>query len=400
MKIVEINTVFNGSTGKIMRAVASLVQQKNMEAYCYAGYSTVRADDQCYNIGTKRSPYIHSKLSYVFGNPEMHSTIETKKLIRQLESINPDIIHLHNLHGFYLNVPDLFDYIKKNNIKVVWTLHDCWSFTGRCPHFQITGCDKWRNGCYKCPMPREEYPPTVFDSTKKMWNRKKSWFTDVDDLTVVTPSNWLAGLVKDSFLRDYPVEVINNGVNLSVFKPTSSNFREKYHLLDKKIILGVAFGWGYKKGLDTILELSKVLSDDFRIVLVGTDDSVDKELPGNILLIHRTNNQIELAEIYSAADILFNPTREDTFPTVNMEAIVCGTPVITFDVCGSPETIAPGCGIVLNNRDIQDVQNAISIVLADYETYQKNCLNETQRYDEEKCFEKYIELYKSIQARG
>lgn len=398
MRIVEINTVFTGSTGKIMRAVVALAKQNNIEAHCFARYTDIPLDESCHNIGTKLSPYLHSKLSYLFGDPEMHSTYETRKLIKQLEAISPDIIHLHNLHGFYLNVPILFDYIKRNHIRTVWTLHDCWSFTGRCPHFQITGCSKWREICYKCPMPKREYPATFFDTSSKMYKKKRNWFTDVDNLIIVTPSKWLASQVLESYLKDYPVKIIYNGINLSIFKPVQSTFREKHNLNEKIIILGVAFDWGYKKGLDTIIELSRAMSDDFRIVLIGTDDMVDKELPGNILPIHRTNNQNELAEIYSTADIFFNPTREDTFPTVNMEAIACGTPVITFDTCGSPETIAPGCGIVLSDREIAGVKGAISSILAEREIYHQRCIHASKNYDEKLCFEKYIELFKDLQA--
>ena len=173
-----------------------------------------------------------------------------------MEKIKPDLVHCHNLHGWYLNLPLFFRYIKKHHIPVVWTLHDCWALTGQCPHFTISKCEKWKTGCHDCPYPHNEYPQTIVDRSKEMWNLKKKWFTGVENMTIVTPSQWLADLVKQSYLKEYPVQVINNGIDLTVFKPTESTFRAKYHLENKYIILGVSLGWNYKKGLDVFVELS------------------------------------------------------------------------------------------------------------------------------------------------
>ncbi len=204
----------------------------------------------------------------------------------------------------------LFSYIKKHNIRVIWTLHDCWSFTGHGPCFSFARCEKWKNGCGCCPQ-LKSYPATIIDNTAWLWEKKKNWFNGLKGITLVTPSEWLARLVQESFLSKYPVKVINNGIDLSIFKPTDSNFRGKNGITDSQIILlGVAYNWSKKKGLDVFLSLAKRLPKEYVIVLVGTNIKIDEQLPSDVISIHRTNSQEELAEIYSAADLFVNPTRE------------------------------------------------------------------------------------------
>ena len=302
------------------------------------------------------------------------------------------MIHLHNLHGWYINFPLLFKYIKKNNIRVIWTLHDCWTFTGHCPHFDMIGCEKWKTGCYQCPQ-IGEYPASYADISKWMYKHKKQWFTGVEDMTLVTPSEWLANLTRQSFLKDYPVKVINNGIDLSIFKPTESDFRKKYDLEDKFILLGVAFGWGKRKGLDVFIELSKRLDERYQIVLVGTDENVDKQLPKNIISIYRTQNQTELAEIYTAADLFVNPTREENFPTVNIESLACGTPIVTFRTGGSPEIIDESCGVVVEKDDIDGMQKEIERIYEKRPFGQEDCVKRAQNFDMNDKFAEYVELY-------
>ena len=285
----------------------------------------------------------------------------------------------------------LFGYVKKNNVSVVWTLHDCWTFTGHCPHFVMAKCDKWKTECSNCPQ-LNVYPKSKIDTTKFTHKLKKNWFLGVDNLTIVTPSKWLANLVKESFLKDYPVKVINNGIDLSVFKPTESNFREKYRLEDKKILLGVASGWEKRKGLDVFEELANRLDDNYRIVLVGIDP-VGRNLPERIIPIKRTESQEKLAEIYTAADLLVNPTREDTYPTVNMEALACGTPVLTFKTGGSPEIPDSTCGSVVEAEDVDTMEKEI-IRICEEKPYSKEaCLERAKSFDMYERFEEYIGLY-------
>ena len=338
---------------------------------------------------------VNQKLACYTGLNGCFAAFSTLCLIKKINSIKPDIIHLHNLHNSYINLPLLFKYIKKCNVPVVWTLHDCWAFTGQCPHFTMVKCERWKTGCHDCPSYRE-YPQSKVDQTKTMWKLKKKWFTGVENMTIVTPSRWLANLVKESYLGEYPVRVINNGIDLSIFKPTESDFRSKHGIGDKKMLLGVAFGWGERKGLDVFLELVKKLdAEKYQIVLVGTDESIDKMLPENIISIHRTQNQNELAEIYTAADVFVNPTREDNYPTVNMEAIACGTPVITFDTGGSTEILDESTGLVTKSNTTDGILECIRNLESSADKSKENCLVRAKNFDKESRFEEYVSLFEN-----
>ncbi len=400
MRVAIINMIPYGSTGKIMLQLADLVRDSGGEARTYATKPYDKKDKQIvldlknhYQWGSKAENKWHYHLGSLLDRNGCYSYAGTKRLIKNIEEFTPDVIHLHNLHKYCINLPMLFKYIKKNNIRVVWTLHDCWTFTGHCPHFDMIGCDKWKTGCYSCPQ-YKAYPKSYMDRSKSMYKLKKKWFTGIRDMTLVAPSQWLANLVKQSFLKEYPIKVINNGIDLSVFKPTESNFREKYDLQDKFIVLGVAFGWGQRKGLDVFIELSKRLPNDYQIVLVGTDDNVDKQLPPNIISIHRTQNQTELAEIYSAANLFVNPTREDNFPTVNIESLACGTPVLTFNTGGSPEIIDETCGALVEKNDIDMVEQEILRIRAEKRYTKDACLNRAKQFKKDDKFSEYLDLYK------
>lgn len=401
MRIVQINGGAKGSTGKIMMGIAEVARAQGHEVMCASPITTTNRDagEDCgyYRIGTFNSRRLNVALARITGFNGCFAWFETYKLLKKIDEFKPDIIHLHNLHDSYINLPMLFSYIKKHNVPTVWTLHDCWAFTGQCPHFTIVKCDKWKAGCHNCPQ-YKEYPASLYDNTKKMWQLKKKWFTGVKNMTIVTPSEWLAGLARESYLKQYPIEVINNGIDLNVFKPTHSNFREQYGIPgDKYIVLGVSFAWGYRKGLDCFVEMAEKLGEQYQIVLVGTDDEIDKKLPHNIISIHRTQNQKELAEVYSAADVFVMPTREENYPTVNMEAIACGTPVVTFDTGGSPEMLDDKTGIVVEANDIEATKKAIKDICE-----KKKCNDEeyivaySKNFDMKKRFAEYIELYANV----
>lgn len=399
MKVVQINGGVFGSTGKIMFGISDLAEKNGIEVKCYSPVTSTNKDREpghAYEkIGSYNCRRIHVLLSRISGYNGCFAYLETKKMINSISSFSPDIIHLHNLHDSYINLPMLFKYIKEHDISVVWTLHDCWAFTGHCTHFTIARCDKWKTGCYNCSQ-YKLYPKSIFDNSKKMYRLKKKWFTGINNVTLVTPSRWLANLVKQSFLSKYEVKVVNNGINLSLFKPTKSNFRKKYGIEMKKILLGISFGWDDRKGLDVFIELAKRLDDSYKIVLVGTDDSIDAKLPSNIISIHRTQNQKELAGIYTAADLLINPTREDTFPTVNIECIACGTPVLTFRTGGSPEILDETCGMVVDCDDIDKMEIEILNICSNRVYISDNCIKRSIQYDAEKCFSKYIDIYREM----
>lgn len=397
IKLVQINGGVFGSTGKIMFGISDTLKKYGGEDLCFAPVTSTNKNKEpehpYLKIGKYRTRQLNVLFSRLTGIHDCLSVFATIKVLSRIKRYNPDIIHLHNMHGDYLNLPMLFRFIKKNNIKVVWTLHDCWAFTGHCPHFTIEKCDKWKTGCYSCPRYRE-YPQSLFDNSKKMYHLKKKWFTGIRNLTIVTPSQWLADLVKQSFLNEYPVKVINNGINLDVFKPTESNFREKYNIpRDKFIVLGVAFGWGYRKGLDVFVELSKRLSDKYQIVLVGTDHKTDEQLPDNIISIHRTENQTELAEIYTAADVFANPTREEMFGLVNIEALACETPLVTFNTGGCPECIDEKCGSVVDRNDIDSLKKEIIRICEQKPYGLAACIGRAKAFSMNNKFKEYINLY-------
>lgn len=392
MKIVQINsTCGSGSTGKICIAVSKLLSANDIENYIL--YSIGKSD---YPLGIKYMSSWETKwqalLSRIFGNYGFQSRIATKRLIAELERIDPDIVHLHNLHGHNCHLEMLLDYLREHHIKTFWTFHDCWTFTAYCPHFTMDGCYKWKDGCHDCPQYRNY--SFFFDRSKELYEKKKKSIVGLD-LTVITPSWWLANLVKQSFFKNYPVKVLNNGIDLEIFKPTQSDFRKKYGIPgDKYIVLGVAFGWGVRKGLDAFVELSKRLDKEkYQIVLVGTNEKVDKSLPDNIISVHRTQNQKELAEIYTAADVFANPTREEVFGLVNVEALACGTPGVTFDTGGSPECYDETCGSVVHCDDIDAMEKEI-IRICNQRPYSADaCTEHAKNFDIHKKYNEYIELY-------
>lgn len=389
MKVVQINTTCGtGSTGKICVAVSKLLTQKGIENYIL--YTQGHSD---YPLGIKFAGDKYKKIqalkSRIFGNYGFNSHLATKRLIQHLDKIQPDIVHLHNIHGHDCDLTMLFRYLKKKQLKLFWTFHDCWAFTGYCTHFDYEGCDKWKHECGNCPQRQSSW---FVDRSRTMFFRKKELLQDLN-LTIITPSRWLAGLVKESFLKDYPVQVIHNGIDLSIFKPTEGDFRKMYNCEDKYVLLGVAFGWGERKGLDIFVELAKRLDNGYQIVLVGTDDKIDKLLPDNIISVHRTQNQAELAGIYTAADLFVNPTREENYPTVNMEAIACGTPVLTFNTGGSPEIPNAACGSVVPCNDVNALEQEIRRIRAERPFTKESCLKRADSFDANRKFEEYVKLY-------
>ena len=396
MKVLQINSVCGiGSTGRIATDIHQILLEHGHESYIAYGRGDAINCENVIQIGNKFDNYSHVALTRILDKHGFGSVKATKEFIKNIETLNPDVIHLHNLHGYYLNIEILFDYLKKANKAVVWTLHDCWSFTGHCSHFDYIGCERWRTGCYECPE-KKRYPTSkIADNSKSNYEKKKRIFTGIENLTIVTPSKWLADLVRQSYLKEYPVQVINNGIDLSVFRPTKSDFKERYDLEKKFIILGVASIWGDRKGFKYFLELAAKIEDDEVIVLVGLSDKQKQNLPINIIAISRTNNIQELAEIYSMADVFVNPTLEDNFPTTNLESLACGTPVITFDTGGSVECIDKKTGIVVEKGDLNELREAINIIKTKKILFKKQELRERAQsfYNKHEKYFEYLNLY-------
>ena len=353
-RILFINSVCNGSTGSICKNLYKAAVEEGHECCIAYGRGEAPKGFKTIKIGNKLDIYLHVLKARLFDASGFGSKQATKELIKKIDEFKPDIIHLHNIHGYYVNIEILFKYLKEHpEIKKIWTLHDCWAFTGHCPHFEYEKCGQWKNECKKC-IRRNEYPKSLIDRCNRNYWLKKSSFTNVDNLMLVSPSNWLMNLIKDSFFKEYPIEVINNGVDTSIFKHTESNIKERYGIKNKKVILGVASVWDKKKGLDTFIEISKQLDNEYQIVLIGLNKKQIKKLPSNIIGITRTEKVEELVKWYSAAEVFFNPTLEDNYPTVNLEAIACGTPVITFNTGGSSECTCADESRIVYSRSVNE----------------------------------------------
>lgn len=401
MKVLQINFYDLFSTGNIMLNIAKVTRQRGYIAYTASKYmkmsvKTNRKDSFHFYIGNRAINTFHRYFSWITDLQDCCSIFPTLLLIHKINKLNPDIIHLHDILGWYINIEILFKYLKRKNIPVVWTFHDCWAITGRCIYFDAIGCNRWKSGCGNCPQ--KNYMPGTWFFDLSAWNykRKKRLFTGINNMTIVTPSEWLKGLVKESFLNKYPVSVINNGINLSIFKPTTGHIYNKIMSLQSKIVLGVAATWSIRKGLDVFFQMDRKLPDDFVIVLVGIET---KDLQGTrrIIGIKRTSNQNELAELYSAATVFANPTTEDNFPTVNLESLACGTPIVTYRTGGSPESVDVNTGIIVEKNDIDGFISAIIKVAEQGKDYYKDaCCKKALNYDMNDKFNDYIDLYEAI----
>ena len=406
MRIVQINTVYKtgGSTGRIAYEINQIAAELGNETYAIYGYETseMPADNSLRLQGRIRRKWNILK-TRVWPHHGFYNMHETKRLMKFLDNFRPDIIHLHNIHNSYINVKMLFSYIKQHHIPVVWTLHDCWSFTGWCAYFDMANCFKWMEGCHGiCPC-KHDYPKTwFFNLGQQNWNDKRQVFAGCDNLTIVTPSKWLANHVKNSFLKSYPIRVINNGVDLSVFKQNSSNVRDKYGITKNvKIVLAVMNNWEKRKGISFLLELPTHLKSDQILVIVGLTDKQLKVLPSERCLgIKRTDSVSDLAGLYNEASVFINPTLEDNFPTTNLEALACGTPVVTFDTGGSAESIDSETGVVVKKGDFENLLSSIQSVIEKGKAYYANrCISRAQKlYDSYKQNLEYVKLYNEITA--
>jgi putative colanic acid biosynthesis glycosyltransferase len=398
MKVLQINSVCGvGSTGRIATDIHEILLSNGHESFIAYGRDVAKniAEQFTIKIGTKFDNYSHVIQTRLFDNHGLGSVVATENLINEIERLNPDIIHLHNIHGYYLNYPLLFKFIKRIQIKVVWTLHDCWSFTGHCAYYDYINCEKWKTECQQCPQ-KTEYPKSIIrDNSKKNHQLKHEAFLGVNDFTIVTNSDWLANEVKKSFLKNYEIEVINNGVDLDVFSPKLSEFRKSNNLESKFIILGVANPWNSRKGLKYFVELASKINKNDIIVLVGLNQSQINNLPDNIIGLAKTNSTEELAAIYSSSDVFVNPTLEDTFPTTNIESLACGLPIITFNTGGSPEAVDEKTGLVTKSKDVEGLLMCIDkIRINGKQYYSAACRRRAlDLFDKHKQFGKYIKIY-------
>jgi putative colanic acid biosynthesis glycosyltransferase len=399
MKIFKINTVYGfGSTGRSVREIGEMLLLQGHDYYVAYGQLTCDFENS-FKIGSKFENHIHNALSRITGKQGYYTKKGTNELINYIKVFDPDIIHLGNLHGNYLNFKILFNYLAIANKPVVWTLHDCWSFTGKCTHYTDIGCYKWQTHCHHCPQVKK-YPPSIFfDRSSKMFADKKKWFTSVKDMTIITVSKWLEDEVKKSYLSTFPIVSIYNWVDHSVFRPQSGNLKEKYGF-DKNefIILVVSAGWNKKDSkFKDLINLSKLIADDMKIVMVGKLIGKQK-LPNNISYIPYIHDISTMAEIYSMADVYVHLSVEDTFGKVIAEALSCGTPSIVYNSTACPELIGKGCGFVVEKKNVTAIYAAIQQIKTDGKiSYSEKCRQYVQNnFDYSENIEKIIQLYKSI----
>lgn len=395
-KLLIISVTCNqGSTGKIAEQVGIMMKEEGWDVYYAHGNRRVNPSQlKTISFSSIKTEYMHALKALLFNVDGLGSTRVTQKLIEQIRQIQPDVIHIHNIHGYYLNYKLLFEYLNSTDIPVVSTLHDCWNFTGHCTHFVYVNCEKWKSGCYDCPLIGFSNMALI-DRTKYNYELKKRLFSNNKNIYIVPVSNWLGGIVKQSFLKDKNIKVIHNGIDLNIFKPYPKDTSNKFK------ILGISNIWNKNKGLNDIYKLRELLPlNDFEMVLVGLSKKQIKQLPNGIIGIERTSNQQELARIYSDANVLINPTYADTFPTVNLESMACGTPVITYRTGGSPESLTESTGIVVEQGDIKGLYEAIIRIKNNSDKSKftpEICRKHAElNFDKNSCFREYSKLFKSI----
>ena len=401
-RLLQIDTCLGvGSTGRITEGIAQVAQNQGWECYIIHGARYVKRPSCMKDIQTvsKIGEYMHYAEGLLFDNHGLSSRHATHRVVEQIKAIKPDVIQMHCIHGYFLNYKILFEFLQTIDTPIVWTFHDCWAFTGHCAYFDSINCEKWKTGCHDCEL-KATYPPAkIFDCSKRNYELKRRLFTSVGKKTVIVPvSYWIEKLVKQSYLKDIRVKTIHNGTCIEVFKPScESMLRERLGIGNKKVVLGVALPWVPRKGMQDMLKLAKLLpADEYQVVLVGLNDKQMQTLPMNVIGVKRTNSAKELSEFYSMAIAFVNPTYEDNFPTTNIEALACGTPVVTYATGGSPEAVDDRTGRVVKQGDIDGLAKAI-MEMKCHPLSSTDCRDRAVRlYDKDKRFADYISLYESL----
>lgn len=399
MKVAIINSVSgSGSTGRICEAIATRAVSQGCEAKVFYGLG--KSDfGNAIKISNKFDYLLHNVLSRLFDGEGFFSFVNTCRLIHKLKQYCPDIIHIHNLHGHYINFILLFKYIsKEKNCRVIITLHDCWAFTGHCAHFEILNCNQWKKGCYDCAY-KKAYPKSIISRSKRNYNLKKKLIACLDSRLYLVPvSYWMESFISSSMYKSIRYSVIHNGIDLSVFRYISDHNYLANYGIKGQYVLGVAHPWSSYKGLDDVLKLRESLNSSILIVLVGLSREQIACMPCGIVGIAPTKRINDLVSLYSSAIALINTTYCDNYPTVNLESIACGTPVITYNTGGSPESLTHETGVVVPKGDISGIVEAInSYLVQDRNCIRRNCITYAQsHFNQEMCFMKYIELYSSL----
>ncbi len=398
MKILMINSVCGiRSTGRICTDLARMLEEQGHECRIAYGRETVpeKFKKYAFRIGKKTGVYIHALKARLFDSAGFGSGHATKKLIKEIKAYSPDIIHLHNIHGYYLHVGKLFRFLREYNKPVLWSFYDCWSFTGHCAHFDFNECDKWMTDCRGCAF-KNEYPSSMISKASKNRKKKSELFTGIPKMSLILPSLWMKTIVSKSYMKDYPTFLMPNGIDLKSFSPEQSDFKIQHNLSEKFILLGVASFWNEMKGLDYFNRLADELdSKIFKVILVGKAD--ESALSQNIFHISATNDVRELCRIYSAADVFVNPTLQETQGLTTVEAFACGTPAIVFNSGGAAECVNDSCGIVVEKGDYAALRDSILEIQSGKRTFNRDsCLQIAAEYDSANLYKSFIELYESL----
>lgn len=409
-KLLQINPVLrtNTSTGRIMQEIGELAMANGWEsyiAYSYGRDGMKPCQSNLLPIGNKWDVALHGVITRLFDAHGLVSQIATQKLVKQIEELKPDVIHIHNIHGYFLNYQILFNFLVQSDIPVIWTIHDCWLYTGHCYYYTFIGCNKWQTGCGHCPQQRKFPASWLVDRSRRNYIDKEKAFTSLPKglLTLVPVSEWMAGEMNRSFLSGCDIRVIHNGIDTDTFSPQDgSALLARYGLEGKHILLGVASIWSREKGLDDFLRLSTMLTPDECIVLVGVDEHTAKRLPANIIPIRRTENVQQLAQLYSVATAFVNPTWQDNYPTVNLESISCGTPVVTYRTGGSPESVTTQTGMVVSQGDVDALLRSVrQIEHLGKESFVGPCRQYAlQHFRKEDRYKDYLRLYDEVMQKA
>ena len=405
-KLLQINPVvrLNTSTGRIMKEIGEIAIAAGWESYiAYSGArdGVPQHSSQLIPVGNKLDLAMHAVATRLFDAHGLASRRATKQLILRIREIDPDIIHIHNVHGYWLNYPLLCQYLQESGKPVIWTVHDCWLYTGHCYYYSAVGCDKWSTGCGHCPQKRAFPASWVFDRSARNWRDKQRAFGSLERLTIAPVSEWIRSEMSRSFLKDKQFQVIHNGIDLDVFKPEAAEGQDRP---TGTVILGVASLWvGHEeKGVQDFIQLAGLLREDEHLVLVGRMSEAQRAaFPANVQLIERTENVGKLAALYASATAFVNPTWQDNYPTVNLEAIACGTPVVTYRTGGSVEAVTAGTGFVVEQGDVQGLLDRVRELAAeDRKAVTERCrAHALQHFSKQERYQDYIRLYESLTTR-